>query len=870
MFVNARLTQLFVAGMLCGTIAPVGVAQEPAKDFYGDPLPKDSIARLGSVRFHNPKGLTAMAYAQDGKSILAVGSDSMRFWDADMGKELARFDAEKDTGFWMRSAKLSPDGKYIALNQHQAVELLDRHTGKLVRTIKTDNPAHQLLSSAFSPDGKLLVTGNMEWLDDNPIRVWEVETGKELPPFLGRGSSLHALTFSADGKRLFSAPPGGGYNRPNNQGPILPSICVWDVETRKKILEIAYQQTNVAFALTGDLLAYEEDGIHVVSVPSSKTVCRLPPKQASFAFAPDGKKLAALDQQRELCLWDVASGKEIRRFSGYLGHGCRLAGFSPDGKRLAVMDGGWSHDGSIRQWDVETGEEIRVTGGHEDVVSRVAFSPNGKRVASASWDGTLRIWDAATGKELHRLDGDRAAVYAVAFSRDGKTLASSGGDATRLWDVDRGQMLAKLAHPPGPKGELLQTGFGMRVDGGDLAFSADGKTLTVVNTNGSVVTWDWAMRKVLRKLAMHERQFPRAVLVPHTQSALTAENHGFVFDENISLEMVHLWNISTGKVTHSMPLRKARDQGSFIICEALAASADGRLLATSQIMETQGLRLILRDPVIRLWERVTGKEVLTIKETMGQAIAFSPDGMTLAADDGEQRGWAYQHATTISLWDTLTGARQAKLVGHAAPIHGIAFSPDGKTFATASADHTVLIWKTPPMRAGLNNAKADDKQLEDWWKALAGDDAALAHQAAERLLAHSADATRMIRDKLKPAVPIDAKKIPPLIAALDSPDFEIRHDANQQLEAMGDLAEPALRKALEKPSSLEAKRRLEALIEKALGTTPEYVKAHRALAVLERIGSASARQVVDTIAKGAPGTRLTAEAQTVLERMPAK
>ena len=595
MFVNARLTQLFVAGMLCGTIAPVGVAQEPAKDFYGDPLPKDSIARLGSVRFHNPKGLTAMAYAQDGKSILAVGSDSMRFWDADMGKELARFDAEKDTGFWMRSAKLSPDGKYIALNQHQAVELLDRHTGKLVRTIKTDNPAHQLLSSAFSPDGKLLVTGNMEWLDDNPIRVWEVETGKELPPFLGRGSSLHALTFSADGK-----------------------------------------------------------------------------------------------------------------------------------------------------------------------------------------------------------------------------------------------------------------------------------TLTVVNTNGSVVTWDWAMRKVLRKLAMHERQFPRAVLVPHTQSALTAENHGFVFDENISLEMVHLWNISTGKVTHSMPLRKARDQGSFIICEALAASADGRLLATSQIMETQGLRLILRDPVIRLWERVTGKEVLTIKETMGQAIAFSPDGMTLAADDGEQRGWAYQHATTISLWDTLTGARQAKLVGHAAPIHGIAFSPDGKTFATASADHTVLIWKTPPMRAGLNNAKADDKQLEDWWKALAGDDAALAHQAAERLLAHSADATRMIRDKLKPAVPIDAKKIPPLIAALDSPDFEIRHDANQQLEAMGDLAEPALRKALEKPSSLEAKRRLEALIEKALGTTPEYVKAHRALAVLERIGSASARQVVDTIAKGAPGTRLTAEAQTVLERMPAK
>src|SRR5438105_10553695 len=208
--VPLRYLPFWLAGMLCwGAISPVGIAQDPAKDYYGDPLPKDAIARLGSIRFHHPKGLTAIAYAPDGRAILAVGSDSMRFWEADTGKELARFDADKNNGFLMRSARLSPDGKYIVLTQHQSVELLDRHTGKLVRTIRTGNPAHQLLSSAFSPDGKLLVTGNMEWLDDNPIRVWDVETGQELTPFAGRGSSLHGLTFSADGKRLFSAPPGG-------------------------------------------------------------------------------------------------------------------------------------------------------------------------------------------------------------------------------------------------------------------------------------------------------------------------------------------------------------------------------------------------------------------------------------------------------------------------------------------------------------------------------------------------------------------------------------------------------------------------------------------------------------------------------------
>src|SRR5437667_1665342 len=171
----------------------------------------------------------------------------MRFWEADTGKELARFDADKNNGFLMRGARLSPDGKYIVLTQHQSVELLDRHTGKLVRTFKTGNPAHQLLSSAFSPNGKLLVTGNMEWLDDNPIRVWDVETGQELAPFASRGSSLHALTFSADGKRLFSAPPGGGYAKPNNQGTIRGYICVWDAETRKKIPELDHPHTTVAF-----------------------------------------------------------------------------------------------------------------------------------------------------------------------------------------------------------------------------------------------------------------------------------------------------------------------------------------------------------------------------------------------------------------------------------------------------------------------------------------------------------------------------------------------------------------------------------------------------------------------------------------------
>ena len=855
--------------ILLSGFAITPVVAQPGKDFYGDALPDGAIARLGSVRFHHPKGLTTMAYAPDGKSILAVGGDSMRFWDTDTGKELVRIDAPKDSGFWMRSARLSPDGKYIALIQSQSVELLHSKTGKPARTIRCGQPNHQILSAAFSPDGKLLVTGNMEWLDDNPLRVWNVDTGKEVEPFPGCGSSLHNLTFSSDGKRIFSGPTGGGYSKPNNGGVIRPAICVWDVEGRKKIREIAHHQSNVVFAPTGDLIAMEDDGIRIISVDKGETVCKLPPKAATFVFTADGKALAALDAQRTLALWDTSTGKEIRRFTGYFGHTCRLGSFSPDGKRIAVLDGGWQHDGAIRQWNVETGDEIRVTGGHEDIVTHVAFAPSGKVLASGSKDGSVRLWDAATGKERHQLDGHTTDIAALAFSPDGKVLASSSEDGTvRVWNVADGKLVVKLDQPPGKK--LLFNGFGIREQArGALRFDADGKKLTVVCTTGtaSIAVYDWAAKHQLREIAL-ERRMSVAVLVPETDAVFSAQGD-VVFGEPGSPERLELWQISTGKLYRAMPLRGVSDERSYIIVEALAASADGRLLASSQIRYSEGLRLILNDPVLRIWERASGKEVLTIKGTMGQALAFSPDGKSLVVDDGDQAGWAYRHGTTLSLWDTVTGTRQAKLPGHAAPLHCVAFAPDGKTLATGSADHTVLIWKTPPIKAAVDGAGADDKQLDAWWKSL-GDDAAMAHQAAAKLAANTGAAARLIRDRLKPAVPIDAKKIPPLIAALDSGDFETRRDAYQQLEAMGDLAEPALRKAMEKPSSLEAKRRLEALVEKATGMTPEYLHALRALAVLEKIGDAEARKVVAGIAEGAPGTRLTAEAQKVLARMPAK
>ncbi|MCI5180130.1 MAG: WD40 repeat domain-containing protein, partial [Candidatus Electrothrix sp. AW3_4] len=138
-------------------------------------------------------------------------------------------------------------------------------------------------------------------------------------------------------------------------------------------------------------------------------------------------------------LWDTASGKEKNVFRGHQGRVFSVA-FSPDGKTLAsasgeeILDNG---DNTVRLWDVASGKEKKVFKGHQDVVFSVAFSPDGKTLASASFDKTIRLWDLASGKEKNVFRGHQGRVFSVAFSPDGKTLASASEDETiRLWNND--------------------------------------------------------------------------------------------------------------------------------------------------------------------------------------------------------------------------------------------------------------------------------------------------------------------------------------------------------------------------------------------------------------------------------------------------
>jgi WD40 repeat protein len=277
----------------------------------------------------------------------------------------------------------SPDGRrLLSASNDGTVRLIDVSTRKLIHTL-----AHPCARSvAFSPDGKKAVsTGDQH---DQTVRLWDLETGKELKRFAGYRSPISGVTFSADGKRVLF----GVFSD--------KTMRLLDVESGKEIQRFEGHT----------------EGVH------------------GIALSADGKRSLSGSYDSTVRLWDNETGKELKRLEGHKGAVAAVA-FSPDGKRAVAGGGG---DYAIKLWDLETGKEIR----RMEAPARVhalAFSKDGRRIASANYEGhTVSLWDAETGKELHRFAGHTSDVYDVAFSADGRFLVSGGEDNTvRVWRVPR-------------------------------------------------------------------------------------------------------------------------------------------------------------------------------------------------------------------------------------------------------------------------------------------------------------------------------------------------------------------------------------------------------------------------------------------------
>jgi hypothetical protein len=265
---------------------------------------------------------------------------------------------------------------------------------------------------------------------------------------------------------------------------------------------------------------------------------------------------------------------------------------------------------------------------------------------------------------------------------------------------------------------------------------------------------------------------------------------------------------------------------------------------------------------VTVWEAVTGGERIHSKGG-ARLVCCLPDGRFLATADG----------AVIRLLDPRTGDEFGRLKGHDAEVWALAFTRDGKSLVSGSADSTALVWDAarlaPPV---LKVQEQSAERLNELWSDLEGKDAGKAFRAIVLLEASPKGATALLAKRVKPAAAPDAKQLKKWVADLDNDNFETRETASTELARLGELAHSALEAAL-KSKSAETRRRAEELLGRLrpdAALSAEDVRGLRAVEVLARINTPEARQALHALARGAEGDRVTREAKTTLERLDAQ
>jgi WD40 repeat protein/predicted Ser/Thr protein kinase len=424
-------------------------------------------------RAHSTK-ILSVAFRSDGRRLLTASADgTVRQWDAASGEEVAS-PYDRHVGEVL-TAEYSPDGAWIASGgtdrtirvwsaaNTQDFAVLQGHTGAVSdltftsdgrrlasvsawgrRDYASDRTArlweigrqagvsvlrkhsNYIYPVVFSPDGRWIASGS--W--DNTVRLWDAATGESCA-ILRHAGSVRALAFGPDSSWLVSG------------CQLDESMQIWNVATAQlqKKFKGPGNEVIQAIAVSPDgarIAAADADGSASIidsttgeEVRSFRMAIGIGEKKA-LAYSPDGRLLAATgDDGTRIDIWETRTYRRSAHLVGHEGAVFSVA-FSGDGRRLASA----SADRTVRIWDLATAECIAILTGHSDVVYSAVFHPDGKRLASGGRDRAVWLWDLATGQDVARLDGHTTYVFSLAFSPDGTSLASGSGDGTvRIWDT---------------------------------------------------------------------------------------------------------------------------------------------------------------------------------------------------------------------------------------------------------------------------------------------------------------------------------------------------------------------------------------------------------------------------------------------------
>ncbi|MCX4524264.1 AAA family ATPase [Streptomyces sp. NBC_01551] len=651
----------------------IGIAHAAVTEYAPTPAAVQALrsavdaSRLRAVHHDFDRPVTDAAWSPDGSRLAACSGDGrIRVWsqaglqarpvpDAAPGPAPAPGSGSaagpveiRVPGDWPRAVAWSPDGSRLACVTRDAhLTLWSTTTWRPLNTVSQPDMrggggGAGLAVVAFSPDGRLLVTGGA-----GPLRLWHTDSLTLAGTLVGHARMLWNAVWSPDGTLLAAS----GKDR---------RVRIWRVADGRVVRVLRHQDTV-----------------------------------AALAWSPDGTRLASGSSDRTAVLWDPYTGENLRTLRSMDGINC-LA-WSPDGTRLAAGD----QDRGARIWDLDAPDPEDAAAvwlaGHTDTLYAVAWSPDGTRLATASRDRTVAVWDAGAPRAVLR--GHTESVWQTAWSPDGTRLASASQDGTvRLWDPADGTPAGVL--PTGQCGDLAWSPDGTRIavgrrdgtaavfgpDGTEHAafhghgeelsavcWSPDGTRIATTSRDSTVRIWDAAEARAPRVLSGHADWVTGAAWSPGGAWLATCGTDRTVI----------VWDTETGRAVATL-------RGHTDHVWKVAWSPDGTRLATGS-----------RDRTLRVWEfpgtsgtpgtpgaadavdAVDAAVVLSGHDERIQDLAWSPDGTRLASVSRDR---------TVRLWDPVHGTAVSVLGVHADWVNGLCWSPDGTRIATASRDRTVRLW----------------------------------------------------------------------------------------------------------------------------------------------------------------------------------
>jgi WD40 repeat protein len=822
------LSCLFLAGFIAGqppTPSP------PCIDRYGDPLPDQAVMRLGTVKFR-VANLAGVGFRKTGELVAFSNDPAMHVWPLD-GSSKATVTKLSDE---LERATFSPDARFAVsgLASRKPLAIWDLSGDKPEKILKRDDFfSNGTECPTFSPDGSFLAIWHPYrkklYLANVPRRTWS-EIELTIPP------TVRSFSFSSNGKYLAVTS--------ENQVQVIDTTTgknVSQIDKAKINTRLGSQNEQIRFATPapdGSSLAVIVGGFAFSEFPS-QTYRLLSlrvrgdgdkgPLTVPFGFArwvtysPDGKTIF-FGGELGLREWDPVTGQVRLDIAG---PASGPVAFSSDGNHLA------SHGGdAILYCNAKTGKAVHpdlADAGHTEPIYGIQLSPDGKLVATNTRFGNVRVWQTDTGRSVSMFRSRSCRPESVAFLPDSRTVVVIGDDQNTpsAWDAYSGKELRRFI----PKMGIFPWS--------GLRLSPDGKTL--VTSNGDTdydrgghalrVSWD----------------------VKSGRAVSSEEWIGVVSPDG-------MWAVEYGNAIH----KGAKGSYSLVSfpyeggsTKLRAFSSDSRVVALYYFGPTS-YDSGREKSVVLVFDLTDRTKLAEIASQNVSAGSFTADARYLAVV-------AEGH---VVLWEVATASAVRK---YPSTGNAIRFMLGDRRLIGGQQDGSALIWDvTGTNRApGTPAPTATEMELSRWWDALTRVDAAAAHTAGWELSDRPAQAIAFLRDRLKPIKPVDDATVRKLVRDLDAVELADREKAEKELMNMGDAPVGLLQKLqadLSKESEMRLKRILAAMAGPVL-QPGDRLRQVRAVAILERIGTADAKKLLDELARGAADARVTKEAKISVGRL---